>query len=208
MICTNEIVQSQPEGRVSLNIAQSIHDRRSIGRVKGDPVPKEMIHQLLDAAVWAPNHCRTEPWRFVVMTGEGRNVLGRAYTTIASEKIKELEAAEALEVLKKEENKAFRAPLVIAVSVSPSTDPKVERIEEFAAVHAAIQNMLLTAHSLGLASVWRSGDPMYHPVMKRAFELSDSDELVGLLYIGFPLDNMPEIRIPEPSYVDKTRWLE
>ena len=48
---------------------EAIHSRRSQGKVKPDPVPRELIEKLLDAAVQAPNHYKVRPWRFVVLTG-------------------------------------------------------------------------------------------------------------------------------------------
>ena len=86
----------------------------------------------------------------------------------------------------KAEAKAYRAPVVIAVSALPSDAPKVVRAEEFAATHAAVQNLLLAAHALGLAAIWRTGEPMYHPLMKQALGLAENGELVALIYLGKP----------------------
>lgn len=61
---------------------EAIKTRRSIGIVKQDPVPKEMIEQIIEAGTYAPNHHRTEPWRFFVLTGEGRNELGQVFEEI------------------------------------------------------------------------------------------------------------------------------
>jgi nitroreductase len=55
-----------------------IQERRSFGLkdLKPDPVPREIVEQLLHAAQWAPNHGHTEPWRFMIYMGEGRRALG------------------------------------------------------------------------------------------------------------------------------------
>lgn len=55
---------------------EAIINRRSIGKVKDDPVPKTFIEKMLKAATYAPNHYRTEPWRFFVLTGDSRKKLG------------------------------------------------------------------------------------------------------------------------------------
>lgn len=183
-----------------------IRERRSVGRVKPDNVPKELIEQMIEAAVWAPNHHGTEPWRFIVMTGEGRRVLGQAYVDFAADALQGFSGDELAVQTSKEIAKAYRAPVVIAAICSPGDNPKAIRAEELAATHAAVQNLLLTAHDLGLAAVWRTGDPAYHPTMKTALEVADDEEVVGLIYVGYP-----EIALHAGKRVpgtEKTRWIE
>lgn len=189
-----------------MHVEEAIRSRRSIGKVKSDPVPKELVERMLEAAVWAPNHHHTEPWKFVVMTGEGRRRLGRAYAEIAGETLGSLTGEERAQRLKKEEEKALRAPVVIAAVCAPSDAPRVSRAEELAAAHAAVQNMLLTAHAIGLGAVWRTGESAYHPAMKRALGLTQEDEIVGLIYVGYP-DMTPSVGSRTPA-AEKTVWLE
>jgi nitroreductase len=51
----------------------AIHERTSVRRFRPDPVPREVVEQLLECAVRAPNHKLTEPWRFAVLTGVARD---------------------------------------------------------------------------------------------------------------------------------------
>jgi len=105
----------------------------------------------------------------------------------------------------KQSMKAFRAPVVIAVAVSPSSAPGVSRMEEFAAVHSAVQNMLLAAHGMGLGAIWRTGEPAYHPRMKQAFGLSEAEQIVGLIYVGYPAVQQPSGKRKPVSA--KTVWM-
>jgi nitroreductase len=187
-------------------LEEIIRGRRSMGKVKADPVPKELVEKLIEAAVWAPNHHGTEPWKFIVMTGEGRRTLGQAHADITAESLPELADEERSQRLEKEVAKAFRAPVVIAAVCVPSDAPKVNEAEEIAAVHAAVQNMLLVAHESGLGAVWRTGDPAYHPTMKKAFGLEGREQIVGLIYIGYP-DMQSPIGRRNPG-TTKTVWLE
>ncbi len=190
-----------------MDILEAIRGRRSIGKVKPDPIDRETIGKLLEAAVWAPNHHHTEPWKFFVLTGEGRRPLGRTLAEIAAEKLDpSLTAEEREALLKKEEDKPFRAPVIIAVAVTPSDDPKAIPIEETAAVHAAVQNMLLAAHALGLGAIWRTGQPAYHPKMKRLFGLRPQDEVAGFVYVGYP--DMPHPSGRRTPVSEKTVWIE
>lgn len=183
-----------------------VRGRRSIGKVKSDPVPKELVEKLIEAAIWAPNHHRTEPWRFIVMTGEGRKVLGNAYADVNADSYRDLVGEEREQRIDKELAKAYRSPVVVAVVCSPSDDPRVEEREELAAVHAAVQNLLLSAHANGLGAVWRTGNPTYHPIMKKAFELAEREQLVGLVFIGYP--DMPQPVVTRIPAAEKTVWLE
>ncbi|MFS0727011.1 nitroreductase [Paenibacillus sp. 1P07SE] len=188
-----------------MELNEAIRGRRSVGRVKQDPVERETILELLEAANWAPSHHATEPWFFIVMTGEGRSRLGEGYAAVVRaetdlpDEDSEAKAAKAYA-------KAFRAPAVIALVCKPSKQDKVMRIEELAATHAAAQNLLLTAHALGLAAIWRSGEPMYHPLMKQTFGLAEDDELVGLIYLGYPDIQPPQGR--RGPVEEKILWLE
>jgi nitroreductase len=189
-----------------MDVLEAIKKRRSIGKVKPDPVDKQLINQVLEAATWAPNHHLTEPWKFFVLTGEGRRLLGRTLAEIAEETIADTNEQERQEKLMKIEEKAFRAPVIITVAAVPSSNPKVEYIEEIGAVIAAIQNMLLAAHALGLGAIWRTGKACYHPKMKKCFGLSDRDEVLGFIYIGYP--DLPPRMGKRTSFEDKTIWID
>jgi len=58
--------------RPLLDTLQAIRTRRAIKQYRDEPLPREWIEELLDAAHWAPNHHLSHPWRFHVFTGEGR----------------------------------------------------------------------------------------------------------------------------------------
>ncbi|MCC3375090.1 nitroreductase family protein [Cohnella sp. REN36] len=189
-----------------MDIFEAIKGRRSIGKVKSDPVPRELVEQIIEAAVWAPNHFHTEPWKFVVMTGEGRRTLGRAYADIAAEGwAADMPADERADRIAREEAKAFRSPVVVAAISAPTGEPRAILAEERAAAHAAVQNLLLAAHALGLGAVWRTGEPAYHPKMQAAFGLEGQEEVVGLVYLGYPdMTPAPAKRVPG---TEKTVWL-
>ena len=101
-----------------MDVIQAIEKRQSIGRVKQDPVPRAMIERLLESAVHAPNHRLTEPWLFHVFTGKGRGKLARVRAEIARLQADAEGEAEELAVgrISRERKKAFRAPVVIAVT--------------------------------------------------------------------------------------------
>jgi len=188
-----------------LELEEAIQSRRSVGRVKQDPVPKELIERILESAVHAPNHKITEPWRFHVFTGKGRGELARARAELARLQAESEGEDEEMAAgrISRERKKAFRAPVVIAVICAAGRD-EVESLENYAACAAAVQNMQLTAHALGLASMWRTGAMAYHDYMREFFELGESDTIVAYLYIGYPdMGERPRRRQPAR---EKTVW--
>ncbi len=181
-----------------MDVIQAIETRQSMGRVKQDPVPKQLVERILESAVHAPNHRLTEPWRFHVFTGKGRGELARVRAEIASLQAEaEGESGEmAAGRISRERKKAFRAPVVIAV-ISKAGRDEIETLENYAACACAVQNMQLTAHSLGLAAMWRTGPVAYHEHMRRFFGLREGDKVVAHLYIGYPdMDERPRRRKP------------
>ena len=181
---------------------EAIHTRQSIGQVKPDLVPRELIETLLSAAVQAPNHYKVRPWRFVVMTGAGREKLGEAMarSTTASKP----DATE--DDLRKDRAKPLRAPVVIAVAVDKPGLTKAKEIENVCATAAAVQNMLLAAHALGLAAMWRTGPSAADPAIKQFFGWESDQHLIGFVYIGYPQhEATPPSR---PSFEDRTLWME
>jgi nitroreductase len=190
---------------IRMKLENAIRERRSIGLVKTDEVDQALIEKMLEAAVYAPNHHHTEPWRFFVLRGEGRGVLGQAYAQIAGEFLEDPTSEANQAALKKHYDKAFRAPVIIIAACEAAASPNADRREELAAVHAAVQNMLLQAHALGLGAIWRTGAPAYHPYMKKAFRLRDEHDIVGFIYVGHPIQKL-SVRKPS-SYESKTVWL-
>jgi nitroreductase len=190
-----------------LEVNQAIETRRSVGQVKQDPVPREIVEKILESAVHAPNHRLTEPWRFHVFTGKGRGELARARAEVARIQA-EAEGEEeefAAGRISRERKKAFRAPVVIVV-ISKGGRDEVETLENYAACAAAVQNMQLTAHSLGLATIWRTGPVAYHPYMREFFGLENGDKIVAHLYLGYP-DVTERSRRREPAST-RTVWHE
>ena len=190
-----------------MDVIRAIETRQSIGRVKQDPVPKELIERILESAVHAPNHRLTEPWRFHVFTGKGRGELARVRAEIARLQAEAEGESEEMAAgrISRERKKAFRAPVVIAV-ISKAGRDDVETLENYAACAAAVQNMQLTAHALGLGTMWRTGPVAYHDRMREFFGLKEGDTMVAHLYVGYP--DMGERPRRREAAREKTTWHE
>lgn len=155
------------------DILDVISSRKSIRRFKPDPVPEEMIDKVLEAARWAPTGENYQPWRFVVVTDqETRNKIGdlakvgsgsrmTAWYCLGHmqerfEKIEDpVKRAEVLRFMYSGEVSEFAkvAPVVIAVL----GNLRVGSVDVPYDLSAAIENILLEAHSLGLGGCWVHG---------------------------------------------------
>jgi nitroreductase len=142
------------------------------------PTP-DQLKQILEAAVRAPDHGRLEPWRFVVLEGEARERLGKAMADALRRQAPDTSP----EALEREAAKALRAPTIVAVAARISVG-KIRDIEQILAVGAAVQNMLLAAHALGLGAAWKTGAAAYEPNVKTAIGLLADDHIVAFVYLG------------------------
>ncbi|WP_429845074.1 nitroreductase family protein [Brevibacillus sp. FIR094] len=159
-------------------IAQAIRDRRTIKKFKPDPIPLELFRELLDVAVWAPNHGLREPWRFVLYMEEGKRVVVDAILQNAMKK--------------RDPELLLRVPAYLFVIVNE--DPRQrEREEDYAAACTLIQNFQLAAWERGLGVVWKTEPFTYQAGFLQAVGVRAEEKLVGMLQLGFP-EVIPEAR--------------
>ena len=176
----------------------AIMTRRSVPRCGGE-IERAVVEKLIAAAVRAPNHHLTQPWRFVVLGGDTRAELGRAWATALERECKDASRIP---------DKVLRAPVIVCVLERPHLDnPKVVEIEEHHAVGAAIQNMLLAAHALGLGAMHRSGAATEMPEVREYLGAAPDELIAGFVYVGHPPegdDRRPLSRRKDP--VEVTEW--
>ncbi len=154
-------------------------------------VPLEVIAELCGLATWAPNHKKTWPWRFAVFTGDGRGRLG---DTMADEMVR-LDFGDDLKRTKTR-TKYLRTPATLVVGCSPN-DNDMLHDENRDAVAAGIQNLLLGATTLGLASFWSTPAITQPPAVLELCGFSPDDRLVGVIYLGWATQNCPTPERPQ-----------
>lgn len=184
-------------------ISTVIKNRRSTGwaKMNGQTISNETIKQLLELAHWAPTHGRTEPWRFFVYGGEAKTKFGKDHAQLYWDNTAEDKRQEAT-MQKLEHNVDKASHLIIAVMERGAND-KIPQIEEIAAASAAVQNMLLGATALGIASFWTTGGMTHKEALKQHLGLKNEDIVLGLIFLGYTdepakdgvRNSMPETRI-------------
>jgi nitroreductase len=180
-----------------MDVLEALRTRRSIGKLGGE-VSDEQIRILVEAGLWAPNHKLTNPWTFTVVRGAARERLGALWADL----VKDAPLPPGVErdaFLSKEARKPLRAPVLLVVSTR--TDPdEVRALEDFAATAAAVQNVLLAAHAMGLGAIWRTGDMAFNAAVNAHLGLAAGDRIVGIVYVGTP--GMPP-PVMQPREVDR-----
>lgn len=186
-------------------INEVIKERRTINPkdFSTRKVHKEIIENLLRNATWAPTHGLTQPWRFKVYMSDATAALGEKLSTLykavtPEEKFKQ----------RKFENwltRPTQSTAVIALVVELNTNPNIPEIEEKMAVATAVQNMMLTATAYGIGSFWSTGAMVYHQDMKATLSLTENQECLGFLYLGYSNTPWPTSHRKPIEYV--TEWI-
>lgn len=146
-------------------------------------VPRAVVEQLCELAQWAPNHKRTWPWRFAVAEGEGRARLGN---TIAE--AMELHG-DPVEKIAKARTKYLRTPSVLVVG-SVAGDSSARTEENRDAVAAGVQNILLAATSIGLASFWGSCPKGANDNVAALAGFEPGTFIAALIYLGWATETV------------------
>ena len=141
-----------------------------------------LVQQMLENANWAPTHGLTEPWRFVVFTGESLKRLADFFQQV----YKENTPAESFDEGKyqKQGESILQSSHVVAIIMKRQETEKIPEVEEVCAVACAVQNMWLTATANGIGCYWSTGGPTFKPQGKAFFGLSEKDKLLGFMYVG------------------------
>jgi nitroreductase len=145
--------------------------RRSIRRYRSDPVPDEMVEQLLEAGRWAPSASNRQPWEFIVVRDE--TIRRQVAQQAAFYFIRWAHAAE--------------APLLI-VLCGDARNPAYRRFlhED---VGLAGGQIMLQAKALGLGTCWIGA--LDRKAIAGILKLPDHLEIVALLTVGFPAEDPP-----------------
>lgn len=163
-----------------MDVLTAIKSRASAVRLtEPGPTPAQ-LDTILAACIQAPDHGRLAPWRFVVLSGPDRAILGKAMADAQRRKTPDAPADE----IERTGLKAMRAPTIVVVAARLTPSPKIPDVEQVVAVGAGVQNMFLAAQALGLGAMWKTGAVAYDSQVKIALGLEASDQIVAFLYLG------------------------
>lgn len=165
-----------------MHVHDALRTRRTVHAYRTDPVPIDVVRRALEAAILAPNHRLTEPWRFVLLGRAGRAPLADRNVALKAPADGAELSPGARERIRR---KILDPPGCLVVGCTRSDDPIRQREDRWA-VACAIQNLALSLHADGVASKWSSGAVTRHPDAYRATGLDpDEVEILGFVWIGY-----------------------
>ncbi|MBN2336143.1 nitroreductase family protein [Candidatus Bathyarchaeota archaeon] len=147
-----------------MNVFDAIKTRRSVRRYKPEPIPKEHLKQILEAARLAPSAGNRQPWRFVVATDpvlkKKLGVVARNQTWISD-----------------------AGAIVAALAMDPK-NPEVYEMWAERDVMTAVEHMVLSAWELGYGTCWLGA--FTEEKVKELLGVPEEMKVIVLLSIGVP----------------------
>ena len=174
---------------------KEIENRRSIRKYKRHEISKEIIEDIIYSATLAPSAKNRQPWKFIVYQGEEKSKLVDVmHQGIKLEKITHKLMPEWAFAIPDAENTVRvmeEAPCLIAVLNTNQKTPfdsiedekRIVEICDSLSIGAAIENMILTATSYGLGTLWIANTCFAYNELIDYIE-TDS-QLTGIVAIGF-----------------------
>ena len=150
--------------KIEMDTLKIIKTRRSIRKFKDVKIPAKIVKGILEAGRWAPSGLNNQPWKFMVLEANKKNVLAK-YTKYSS-------------IIKS-------SSLVILVFLNKDSSYNQEK--DFLAIGAAIQNMLLYIHSKKYGACWLGEILNQRTKIHRFFKTPKSLQLEAVLAVGYPL---------------------
>lgn len=165
-----------------------------------EPAPRlDQLRSIFRAAGAAPDHGLLSPWRFVEVPTCKRVELAEVFALSLLDR----DPGATLDQIESAREKAYRAPfLALAIARLGKCEPPIPILERMVSVGAAIQNMLIVAHSMGYGSGLTSGQAMESPRMSHLFSLGEGEKAVCFVNIGtVSKSKAPRSRPDYSSYV-------
>ncbi len=191
-------------------IKQVIENRKSIFPTQLDEnktISEKDVTAILESANFAPSHYRTEPWRFIVYTGQALVDFFEAQINIYKQLTSEADYSEVK--VKKMRMKAKNLSHLIVIVVHYNEEEKLPKKEEEWAVACAVQNMHLTCTTLKIGAYWGTGKLAYAKEMHTHLNLADNEAVMGFFQMGVPKENLKLLeKRPITPIHEKTTWIK
>lgn len=188
---------------------ETVLSRSSVRWFKDDLVPDDVLLKILEAGIRAPNAGGSEQWFFIVVKDlETRrklhSLLLEAHEFYATRALKTpLPPDRVGKWVQRIREGMYLAPVYIAgyVDLRRTThiDDLLETEKVFAAqsVAAALENMLLVAHALGLGAVWLGVPLLIKNKFDELLKPPERCDLQGIIALGYPAET-PRTRSRKP----------
>ena len=143
------------------------------------PTPAE-LDDILTVAARVPDHGKLAPWRFLVIAGEARHVLGDAI----ADAFRADEPGAGADRVATERNRLARAPLVVGVVSRARAHPKIPDWEQVLSTGAACMNLIVAANAVGFGTAWLTEWISYDRRILDRLGLAPDETMAGFIHIG------------------------
>jgi nitroreductase len=195
-----------------IGLFEALYTTRTLRRFKPDPVPDELLFQVVDAAIRAPTPGNSQSWHFIlVKDADKRGQIARWWhdTWSASPYRRQVEDEATFKRLPRQQRLALRSVADLASNLS--------RVPVFlmvcglrnasGSVFPAVQNALLACRGLGLASAVTSFHMAHQEEVDRLLGIPERQTAHVLLPIGYPVDKFgPVSRRPVKDVTGLNSW--
>ena len=178
--------------------------RRSVRLFRDAPLDEADLRRALEVAVWAPNHRRTEPWRFIVVRAETQHRLADRAGELKRLAHPRPDGPEAASVAARAREELVAAAALLAVVQRLAEDPAVA-MEDYAACALATDRALLALWARGVAGRWSTGGITRDEQTLTLLGVGSKERLVFLSPLGYPAA-VPTRPAPH-SAESRTTWL-
>ena len=171
---------------MALSLQKLILGRRSVSAFLPE-LPKDfdnILSRAIDAARFAPNHKRTEPWMFYRLGATSHQRLSHLVYT------NELAKGNVDNAAKSKAAKWERVPCIVGLTSKTDTN-EIRSLENYAATCCAAQNFMLSLTAAGLGSKWVTGAMAAHQGTRDLLWVSGEERVVGLFWVGQPAITPP-----------------
>ena len=173
-----------------IGLFEAIDTQRGLRQFKPDPVPDGMITRLLQAAIKAPSGGVRQGWSFIVIRDEEtRRKIGELYRTGSRFDIRDDMTAQQRRVYRRAqhlEDNMEDVPVFILACIEGGPGGPVSG----ASIYPSVQNILLAARGLGLASVLTTRQSRFEPEIKEMLGIPENVTTAAILPIGFPAEGV------------------
>jgi nitroreductase len=200
-----------------ISLFDAIRTMRAMRRLKPDPVPDELIREILEAAICAPSGGDRQHWRFIVVKDPEikrqlqiryqrafEDLKARFHAALPPPGKTEAQKNRMLAARDHLTEHFHEAPVLIVCCLDGDSGSGVGA---GASIYPAVQNMLLAARALGLGATLTNRHLLYEKEVDEILRLPKEAHTFAIIPIGYPLGNFgPVSRAPidEVTYLD--RW--
>jgi nitroreductase len=211
---TDALPLAVPSGDAGEPLLALLERRRSVDPdFLGEPGPTpEQTARLLKIAARVPDHGMLEPWRFIVLAGEAREVasgrIAEAYTQALATDMADFardNPEKAARQAAKMPKLFARAPLVVVVVSRADPAARKPEIEQLLSAGAVSMNLITAATAMGFGADWLTGWPAYDPRAHAILGLAPGEKVAGFVHIGTTMRASPERRRPDMAAIT-THW--